>query len=134
MKTRNRVLLLDDDYEVVRITERLLQWHGFAVDAFNNPLMALKRFRSTSEDYVLIVSDIKMPGMSGFEFVRNVRETDSNIKIILMTSFDLDNLVYPEFFLPAMVNAFLQKPINTKAFRKILESILAAKPLIRYTT
>jgi CheY-like chemotaxis protein len=112
----------------------LLQWHGFVVNVFNNPLLALKHFRRTSEDYVIIVSDIKMPGMSGFEFVRNVRETDSNIKIILMTSFDLDNVVYPEFFSPAMVNAFLQKPINTKALRKILESLLAAKPLIRYTT
>jgi PleD family two-component response regulator len=66
-----KVLVLDDDFDLATLVKRILQKHRFKnVFAFTDPLLALEDFRINQKDYSLIISDIRMPVMNGFEFVR----------------------------------------------------------------
>jgi CheY-like chemotaxis protein len=66
-----KILVLDDDFDLATLVEQILQKDGFKnVFAFTDPLLALEHFRINHKDYSLIISDIRMPTMNGFEFVR----------------------------------------------------------------
>jgi len=78
-----KVLLLDDDEAVLRDYGRLLRSFGYSVDAAGDGQVALERLET--EDHDVVVSDLKMPGMGGLEFLREVRGRDLDIPVVLMT-------------------------------------------------
>ncbi|MES1172555.1 MAG: EAL domain-containing protein [Bacteroidota bacterium] len=80
---RGSVLLVDDDVLVARAYERTLVKAGYAVKVSHDPVEAMELSRSDSFD--VVVSDIMMPGMTGLELLRVVRERDLDVPIILMT-------------------------------------------------
>ncbi len=81
---QKRVLVVDDEHIVGRMTARVLRSAGgFEVATEHEPGVALKRARS--EKFDAVVSDIAMPGMDGLELIRNIREFDLDIPVILLT-------------------------------------------------
>ena len=68
----NRIMLVDDDTDILLTIKKILEYEGFQVETFSNPLEALSSFKSELYDLVLI--DIKMPEMSGFEFYRELQK------------------------------------------------------------
>ena len=80
-----RVLVVDDDRIARLTTAQRLKKGGYESDAVDNPYAALKRVGEESWDVVL--TDLRMPGMSGIEFLRKVKEAHPKIDIILMTAF-----------------------------------------------
>jgi DNA-binding response OmpR family regulator len=82
------ILVLDDDFDLANLVKQILQKDNFKnVFAFTDPLLALEHFRINHKDYSLIISDIRMPTMNGFEFVREARKINPKVKILLMTAF-----------------------------------------------
>jgi len=71
------ILAVDDDSDIVTLIEQVLQRHRFKVSAFTDPAMALEDFKVNCKDCSLILSDIRMPGMNGYEFVRKLKEIDN---------------------------------------------------------
>jgi DNA-binding response OmpR family regulator len=66
-----KILVLDDDFDISLLIKQILQKHHFKnVFAFTDPLLALEHFKINHKEYSLIISDVKMPTMNGFEFVR----------------------------------------------------------------
>ncbi len=64
------MLVVDDNnFDIVRLVERGLKEHGFKVSAFTDPLLALEDFKVNGKVCSIILSDIRMPGMNGYEFV-----------------------------------------------------------------
>jgi CheY-like chemotaxis protein len=87
-----KVLVLDDDFDLASLVKQILQKYGFKnVFAFTDPLLVLEHFKINQMDYSLIVSDIRMPVMNGFEFVRKARKINPKVKILLMTAFEIDD-------------------------------------------
>jgi two-component SAPR family response regulator len=73
-----------------------------------------------------------MPGMNGFEFVRNIREIRSDVKILLMTAFDINTAIFSEELLATKVNGFIQKPISLKRLNiEIKKYANGIKPITR---
>lgn len=74
-----KVLVLDDDFDLASLVKQILQKHGFKnVFAFTDPLLPLEHLKINQKDYSLIVSDIRMPIMNGYEFVRMARKINPN--------------------------------------------------------
>ncbi len=84
---RYRILLVDDDPDITFSFKIALEDNGFAVDAFNDPLLALSSFKVGL--YNMAVLDIKMPKMSGFELGGQIRKLDDRVKISFMSAFDI---------------------------------------------
>jgi CheY-like chemotaxis protein len=87
------ILVLDDESDIVRIVERFLQGLGFRVSAFTDPVVALEYLHSHSNDCCsIVISDIRMPGMNGYEFVKKVKGIKPQGKIILMSAFEINDM------------------------------------------
>ena len=101
---------------------RYLQGYGFNVCGFTKPNLALEHFKVNSKGYAIVISDLQMPGMSGFEFTRIVKETDSNVKVFLMTINDLA-LSRITLFTQRTIDEFIQKPFSIDKLPIALTSI-----------
>ena len=118
------ILIVDDNFDIVRLMERALKEHGFNVSIFTNPVRALEDFKINHKDCRLILSDIRMPGMNGYEFVKKAKEIDKQVKTILMSAFEIND--YEEFHnaLPDIkIDGFLQKPFSMAKLNDVIEKI-----------
>lgn len=122
-----KVLLLDDDATVLRDYGRLLRSFGYSVDATDDGRIALDRLES--DDHDVVISDLKMPGMNGLEFLREVRGRDLDIPVVLMTgapdmSSALSAIEYGAF-------RYLTKPIDREALGQVVEKAAHLHALAR---
>jgi DNA-binding NtrC family response regulator len=118
------LLVVDDDADIAHVLKQGLLKNQFLVSAFTNPEEALKNFQSHSEDYCLMLSDIRMPGMSGIKLARKVKEINPNVKVVLMTSFEIKDNEFSKVFPSTQVDGFVQKPVGIKDLtNKILDII-----------
>jgi DNA-binding response OmpR family regulator len=108
------VLVLDDELEIVAFIKHLLQRHRYRTFGFTNPLLALEHFMLNSKNYSLIICDVRMPAMNGFEFAKKVREIVPSVKVILMSAFDINDPVYARLSSSLKIDGFIQKPFSLK--------------------
>ena len=117
------ILAVDDDSDIVTIVEQALQIHGFKVSAFTDPAMALERFKVNCKDYTMILSDIRMPGMNGYELIRKAKEIHKQVKVVLMSAFEINDKEFHNLLPDIKVVAFLQKPFHIQQLNDIVEKI-----------
>jgi DNA-binding NtrC family response regulator len=118
------LLVVDDDSDIAHVLKQGLLKNRFLVSAFTNPEEALKNFKSNSKDYCLMLSDIRMPGMSGIRLARKVKEVNPDVKVILMTSFEIKDNEFSKVFPSTQVDGFVQKPVDIENLtNKILYTI-----------
>ena len=122
------LLIVDDDPDIAHVLKQGLLKKKFLVSAFTSPEEALQNFQSNSKDYCLLLSDIRMPGLSGIQLARKVKEINPGVKVILMTSFEIRDNEFSKVFPSMHVDGFVQKPIGIKDLtNKILDIIGESK-------
>ena len=107
-----RILLVDDEYDIALTFKIGLEDSGFVVDSFTDPSSALLNFKTNSYDLLLL--DVKMPKIDGFELCRQMKKIDDNVKVCFMTAFDVrksDLKVDPTIF-NNNSKQIIQKPIS----------------------
>jgi DNA-binding NtrC family response regulator len=114
------IMIIDDEIDSTVLMRLSLQKYGFNAYDFTDPFLALEHFRVNCKEYRLVISDIRMPGMNGFEFVRNIREIKPEVKVLLMTAFDISTNIVSEKLLSTKVNGFIQKPVSNKDLNSII--------------
>jgi DNA-binding NtrC family response regulator len=118
------LLVVDDDSDIVHVLKQGFLKNRFLVSAFTDPEEALKNFQSNSKDYCLMLSDIRMPGLSGIKLAKKVKEINPNVKVILMTSFEINDNEFSKVFPSTQVDGFVQKPVGIENLtNKILDTI-----------
>ena len=121
-----RILLVDDEPDVTYTIKNILEDNGFQIDTFNDPIIALKSYRSNFYD--LVILDIKMPKMDGFEVYAKIREKDPKVKICFLTASELFYEKFrktrSEFGRIMEEECFIQKPIKTEDLIRKLASII----------
>jgi DNA-binding NtrC family response regulator len=108
------LLVVDDDPDIAHVLKQGLLKNRFLVSAFTKPEEALQNFQSNSKDYCLMLSDIRMPGISGIRLARKVKEINPNVKVVLMTSFEIKDNEFSKVFPSTQVDGFVQKPVGIK--------------------
>lgn len=122
---KKRILIVDDEPDVGLTLKIVLEKYGFVADCFVDPSTALKNFRPALYD--LIILDIKMPKISGFELYSKFKSTDTKIKALFLTALreldDYDNLKDNVF--PKMGERhFIQKPVSNNELLEQIYSIM----------
>jgi DNA-binding response OmpR family regulator len=119
-----RIMVVDDEHDLTLFYRMSLEYHGFEVEAFNDPSQALSNFKT--DYYDLIILDIKMPNMDGFELYKEIKEKDPNVRACFLTASEL---YYKEFrskeYSTLDKELFIRKPIENE------ELIQEIKRLIR---
>ena len=121
-----RILLIDDEPDITFTIKDILEDNGFQIDSFNDPILALNSYKSNFYD--LVILDIKMPKMDGFELYIKIREKDPKVKICFLTASEM----YYEKFRKARLefgriigeDCFIQKPIKNEDLIKKLTAIM----------
>jgi len=114
---RNLVMLVDDEVDITSLFTEVLTMNGIKVKAFSNPIEALRDFELNHASYNLVISDIRMNPMSGVEFIKKLTEIDSNIKVILMTAFEIEGNQLTEVH----TDEFFNKPIRMNDLVQIVK-------------
>jgi two-component system sensor histidine kinase/response regulator len=114
IKRESKIMVIDDDFDIATLVKITLQKSGFKnVFAFTKPSLALEHFKINYEDYCLVIVDIRMPEMNGFEFARSVSRVKPEIKILLMTAFDYDDTLVNMNIKYSNIGGIIQKPVSS---------------------
>src|SRR5688572_11756337 len=92
MSGNHRIMIVDDEPDVLRMVEMYLKSWGFEIDAFSDPVKALGYFQNNPTFFSLVLTDVRMPHMSGIELAAHLLRIKSGIKIMLMTAYQIDSL------------------------------------------
>ena len=106
------VCIVDDNPDIILLfRDALKSISGITIFTFTDPILALEHFQVNEYAYVLVISDFKMPGLNGMEFLKKIKESNRFVRTILMTAFQIEDKVFLEYTKKKIINAFLQKPI-----------------------
>ena len=112
----NRILIVDDENDINLLFKMVLEDNGFKVDTFNDPLIALQNF--TDGTYDLLLLDMLMPKMNGFELYQKIRMIDDKVKICFLTASGIDHDELKKRATIASINdienCFISKPIENE--------------------
>ena len=123
-KPMARLLIVDDDSDTILALRISLADYGFLVDAFTNPEEALQRFKSNAESYCLVLLDIKMPALSGIQLAKKVKESNPNVKVLLLTGLEIRDMEFSKGFPSTLVDDFVQKPIRIRDLANKILSLI----------
>ncbi len=122
-----RVLIVDDEPDVNLAVKIVLEENGFQVNTFTDPFLALENFRKQAGMYDLLMLDIKMPEMNGFELYKQIKKIDDKVKVCFLTAGEMDYNQFEKKLSPALdKNCYIQKPIETETLIKRLNGIIAS--------
>jgi two-component system, OmpR family, response regulator ChvI len=122
---KKRILLVDDEHDITFSLRIGLENNGFAVDIFNDPEEALSNFKAGLYDLLLI--DVKMPKMNGFELYQEIEKMDNKAKVCFITAFEVYYKSLRELFPTVKVDCYIKKPITTdELVRRIKSELVAA--------
>jgi CheY-like chemotaxis protein len=117
------VLVVDDELDILHVIKRSLEAGGDVsqVYAFTSPLLALEHFKSNYNDCALVLSDIRMPGMTGFEFIKRIKQINHTTKVLLMSAFEIDDSELSMALGSIMIDDFIQKPVSPRKLTSIIQ-------------
>jgi len=116
------LFIVDDERDICLTLKNVLEDNGFVVHAFDDPLLALENFRK--DLYDLLILDIKMEKMDGFQLYREIKKIDNKVKICFLTAGEMDYNQFGKELFPALdENCFIQKPIQNETLTKIINEI-----------
>src|ERR671931_509014 len=129
-KSNKRILVVDDDPDTGIVYQIVLEDAGYECKSYTDPVKALKEFRPNYYDLILL--DIKMPVLDGFELCKKIRECDKAVQIIFITA--AEESFYKNFvkqYYPQLSNdiniKYVQKPIGNEELLQIVNSVISTK-------
>jgi response regulator RpfG family c-di-GMP phosphodiesterase len=124
LQERRSILLVDDEQDIVNSVRRWLQADGFKVYGFADPLLALEYFQNNSNDIDLVLSDIRMRKMNGFELVTKIKAIKPETKIMFMTALETNHLELSKILPSVKIDGFISKPGRLENVVNIIQKII----------
>jgi DNA-binding NtrC family response regulator len=106
------IAIVDDVPDTLKLFRDFLsKIKDISIFTFTDPLMALEHFRMNKNEYVLVISDLRMPILNGIELVKIIKDLNPLVRTILMTAFAIKDDLFQEYAREEIINGFLQKPV-----------------------
>ena len=113
---QKRVLVVDDDTTLRRVTQVQLEHEGYVVSTAASAHEALAILESTNQD--LVITDLRMPGMSGMDLLRQIRANHRNVAVIMVTAYGAHSVAREA--MEAGAYAYIAKPVHPDMLRSIV--------------
>ena len=125
-----RIMLVDDEKDILSTVKRGLESNNtFKVDTFPSGEAALQAFESHPESYYdLVITDIRMPKMNGFELYRSIKEKNQSMKIAFITAFEINKEEFNKVMPSVNVIDFISKPVSISNLITKLKTMLTSYP------
>jgi DNA-binding response OmpR family regulator len=117
------IMIIDDDQDILNLFTDFLQKEGYDVVSYLDPIEALNEIEEKPQRYSLLITDIRMPGISGIELIKKVCGINQDIRVILMSAFGIDGDEIKELG----YEKFIQKPVHLRSLAEIIDKILTSR-------
>ncbi len=121
------MLLIDDDKDILLTLKLSLERKGMNIEGFTDPVLAVEHFKNNAANYDIVITDIRMPQMNGFEVARAVKEIRPDIKLAFITAFDINKSEFEKVLPSTKVDAFITKPVKSATFAEIIKKTMKQK-------
>lgn len=112
MVKKRLIAIVDDEPDILKLFQDFLsRIKGVSIFTFTDPLMALEHVRMNKNEYVLVISDLRMPNLDGLELVKVIKDLNPLVRTILMTAFAIKDDLFQDYARQEIINNFLQKPV-----------------------
>ena len=118
----NYILLVDDEKDILDLFTEYLSSNGFNTISFQNPLDALEYFYKNQSNCSLVITDYKMPQMSGIDLIKEIKDTNCKIRTIVISAFIKDNLPYDKSYITT-VDRILEKPVYLDRLKNVIQGL-----------
>ncbi len=125
VKSRNRILLVDDEESIRRLLSRMLET-VYDVEIAADAESAIRLMREPDAHYDLLISDLNMPGMDGLELIREARRINTMLPAIVITGYSSESTAIEALNLG--VTGYLTKPFDTTEVLSAAAKALASRP------
>ena len=125
MSTNKRIVsIVDDDIYIAQLFHQALSENidGISVFSFNDPIMAFEHFTENKENYALVISDLRMPGLNGLELLKKVKTSNPKVRTILMSAYNFEEEELYQKYMKDPVAVILEKILG----RFVLELFLSS--------
>ena len=109
------VAVIDDDIDITKLFHDVLCENliDASVYAFNDPISALEHFTENKENYALIISDLRMPGLNGLELLKKAKVSNPKVRTILMSAYNFDeDPTYQSYMKEGVIDTTIEKPVT----------------------
>ncbi|MDF0680910.1 MAG: response regulator [Candidatus Nitrosocosmicus sp.] len=124
-KTSNHplsIIVIDDEVELASLFREYFKALGYDAISFTDPLLALEHYRHNVDRFTHVLTDLRMPEMSGIEFACEVRKSNDKVRIFLITAFELDDITSDKDYAKARIETILQKPLPLNTLKQCLDN------------
>ena len=114
---RKFVSIVDDEIDITELFQDALcaNINGISVVSFNDPALALEHYKQNQQNYALIISDMRMPTMSGLQLLRNVKTLNPYVRTILLSAFDKHAVPdLQQYLKEGVINSYIEKPVTIR--------------------
>ena len=109
------VSIVDDELDITELFHDAVcdSIDGVSVVSFNDPVIALEHFTQNKERYALVISDFRMPNLTGLELLKKVKKFRSNVRTILVSAYEVEyNAVFQRYMQECIIDSFIEKPVT----------------------
>src|ERR671910_612797 len=119
------IMIVDDDIDTLTVTGRSLEHAGFKVHAFADPLTALRHIQNDCKYCQVLVSDVRMSALTAFQLVRKVKDLRPEMKVIMMTMFEVNKPKFQAVFPSTPIDGLIRKPFTPSQLVEKIKGFLA---------
>jgi CheY-like chemotaxis protein len=123
MATGQRIMVVDDEQATLAMTSEYLKKWKYQTDTFSDPIEALMHFEKNSSHYPVVLTDIRMPDMGGLELARKMLRVRPDLKIILMTAFEITANELEKGLPSVKYEQVLQEPFPLKVLHDRVQEV-----------
>lgn len=109
------VSIVDDEIDITELFHDAVSGNidGVSVVSFNDPVIALEHFTQNKEKYALVISDLRMPNLTGLELLKKVKKLKSNVRTILLSAYEVEyDAVFQRYMQDGIIDSFIEKPVT----------------------
>lgn len=107
--------IVDDEIHIAKLFHEALLENidGISVFSFVDPVMAFQHFTENHESYALVISDLRMPSLSGLELLKKVKTLNPKVRTILMSAYNFEEEEkFQQYMEEAVINSTIEKPVT----------------------
>jgi len=114
MSSNNRIVsVVDDDIYIAKLFHEALRQNidEISVFSFIDPVKAFEHFTENKENYALVISELRMPGLNGLELLKKVKTTNPKVRTILMSAYNFEEEEkFQQYMEDAVINSTIEVP------------------------
>jgi len=128
LSTNKRIVsIVDDDVYIAQLFHEALSENidGISVFSFTDPVKAFEHFTENKENYTLVISDLRMPGLNGLELLKKVKTSNPNVRTILMSAYNFEEEEkFQQYMEEAVINSTIEKPVTmNRLYERVREQL-----------